>query len=188
MININTQWDGIKMAENRVDPTITGIFLIAFITLAVGLVGLLAAMENAAGFDGFLALNDTLVNYCALAFLLLAIVAAYVGNSFSTALFAIVGISMYAADDFILCIISAVLFIVFGLVSLLNGSPKLLFIILLFVALMYFILGIFANSVTGELADGDLVYGWLFGIFGLLAGVMSIYLGLALTTQKLPVF
>jgi len=188
-----------KMSENRVDPTVAGLFLVGLITLFFGLLGVLLWNENAMGADllvyitgiGAGAANGILVAF-ALMFVLFAFLAAKVGNAFATALFAFVAVALFSvtigliASSFIAFLIIGVFFIVFALVAFLIGAPKLLAILLALTALLYIFVGVFVNA--GNNGDDPLTFALLFGVFGILAGAVATYMAVALSTEKLPVF
>ena len=175
------------MSENRVDPTVAALFLVGFITMVFGLIGLASNGEWA---DAF-ALGQT-GGDCALAvgviFIVLTVMAAKSNNAFATALFAFIALGLastsYALgyESEIAIILIGVFFLIFAIVAFIVGAPKLLFLQLVFVFLLYLFVGL-------SLGGGDSVdtYQLLFGIFGVLAGIVATYLGFALATEKLPV-
>ncbi|MDR0778523.1 MAG: hypothetical protein LBE48_03685 [Methanomassiliicoccaceae archaeon] len=187
------------MSENRVDPTVAGLFLVSFITLVFGFLGLGAYTENmwidtpqATGIAVFVGILIAV----------LMVSAIRCGNAFAAALYGFVAITLFLPSvatgtaGFIgmggefgamfMFIIAAILYIVFMLVALFVGAPKLLVIILFLVALLYLFVGLFVNALNNN-ADPK-TFGLLFGIFGVLAGLVSMYLAFALSTQKAPVF
>ena len=184
------------MSENRVDPTVAGLFLVGLITLFFGLLGVLTYADNDMGGELLGYLGGVLTAF-ALVFVLFAFLAAKVGNAFATALFAFVAIALYsvvpalnygavAGGSFIAFLILGVFFIVFALVAFLIGAPKLLAILLVLTALIYIFVGTFVNAVNG--GNDTETFALLFGIFGILAGAVATYMAVALSTEKLPVF
>jgi hypothetical protein len=186
----------IKMSENRVDPTVAGLFLVAFITLVFGFFGLEVFMQPADPMLGDAAAGIAL--FVGIMFVVLMVSAIRCGNAFAAALFGFVAISLVVpligtggssifTGDFapFLFFVAAILYVVFAIVALFVGAPKLLVFILVFVALLYLFVGLVVNAATA--ADAE-IFGLLAGVFGLLAGVISMYLGFALATQKAPVF
>jgi len=181
----------IKMSENRVDPTVAGLFLVGLTTLLFGLIGLLMYNGSASGF-GLLTFTIILLMPLALVFLVFTVSAIRCGNAFAASLFGFVGIALFgAAAGLILGLSGApielafyilgVFFILFALVAFMIGAPKLLAILLLLVALVYIFVGLF-------FAEGTDTFALLFGIFGILAGAVATYMAIALSTEKLPVF
>jgi hypothetical protein len=109
------------------------------------------------------------------------------GNAFAAALYGFVSLTLVVPTvafgvspmTFYIC---AILYIVFAIVALMVGAPKLLVIILFLVALLYLFVGIFSSESSSD------SIALIFGVFGVLAGLVSMYLAFALSTQKLPVF
>ena len=174
------------MAENRIDPTVPALFLVALITLVFGFLGI-DSYQNMGWKLGLVA--APLAAAIGIVFVVFTISAIRVGNAFAAALFGFVAIALYAVQyglpvkSMMMFIILALIFIVFVIVAFMVGAPKLLAIMLLCVALLYLFVGLFVDA-----GKADSVYGLLFGIFGILAGLLSLYLAFALSTQKLPVF
>ena len=181
------------MSENRVDPTVAGLFLVGLITLFFGLLGVLLWNDIALGSMGqqLLVYIGGVLTAFALVFVLFTFLAAKVGNAFATALFAFVAIALYSvnaglgAQSMIAFLIVGVFFIIFALVAFLIGAPKLLAILLVLTALIYIFVGLFVNA--DKVADMETM-ALLFGVFGILAGAVGTYMAVALSTEKLPVF
>jgi len=177
------------MSENRIDPTVAGLFLVAFITLVFGFLGIQFFQGGSAMDWGLHHVAADLALVVGAIFVVLTVSAIRFGNAFAASLFGFVAVSLIAvqygflASPFMFYLL-AIVYIVFALVALLIGAPKLLVILLFFVGLLYFFVGLFSNA---GIADGD-TYALLFGIFGILAGVVALYMAFALSTQKLPVF
>jgi len=179
------------MSENRIDPTVTGLFLVGFITLVFGLIGILGYAE-ADGADNLTAAVIVALPALAVIFTVLAVSAIRIGNTFAAPLFAFVAVALYGAMAGLttfaayLFYVLAIVFILFAIVAFIVGAPKLLAILLIFVALLYLFVGVFIGV---ALAGNDpLIYALLFGIFGVLAAAVALYMSFALSTQKLPVF
>jgi len=176
------------MSENRIDPTVAGLFLTAFITLVFGFVGILT-YGKVDGASALTAATLAMSSVVGLVFLVLTVSAIRFGNAFAASLFGFIGVALVGATvgltagSAYLFFIIAIVFIVFALVALLVGAPKLLMILLFFVALIYLFVGLFVNA-----ADPESVFALVFGLFGVLAGVLALYMAFALSTQKLPVF
>jgi len=179
----------IKMSENRVDPTVAGLFLVGLITLFFGLLGVLLYTE----YDGAFSLYSFVLAILlplGIVFLVFAVSAIRCGNAFAAALFGFVGIALFGAmsglttGSEIAFFLIGVFFILFGLVAFLIGAPKLLAILLIFVALIYVFVGVFVYGA----GDDPLIWTLVFGVFGLLAGALATYMAIALSTEKLPVF
>ena len=178
--------DGVKMSENRVDPTVAGLFLTALITLVFGFLGVELYNDPKAGWIG--AAAAPLAAAVGVLVAVLMVSAIRCGNKFAAALFGFVSASLLAVvisfdvGSFVFFII-AIIYIVFVIVAFMTGAPKLLAIMLLFVGLLYLFVGLsFFGSSPAE------IHNLLFGIFGLLAGAIALYLALALSTEKFPVF
>jgi hypothetical protein len=174
----------IKMSENRVDPTVAGLFLVTFITLVFGFLG----FELYSNLDfGLEATAGPLAAIVGMMILVLMVSAIRCGNAFAAALYGFVALSLFLpvmgfGEAPMLFYIAAILYIVFAVVAFLVGAPKLLMFILIFVGVLYLFVGVFSSAANSD------VIPLLFGICGVLAGVLSLYLAFALSTQKLPVF
>jgi len=173
------------MSENRIDPTVAGLFLVAFIALVFGFLGIELYQGLSWGLAGVAA---TLAGFIGILFVVLTVSAIRAGNAFATALFAVVAVALVMVPicfgvSFFAFILVAIFLLVFALIAFLIGTPKLLVIILAFVALLYLFVGLCIN-------DGivDSIFALLFGIFGILAGAVALYLAVALSTEKFPVF
>ncbi|MCL2786327.1 MAG: hypothetical protein FWD81_03810 [Methanomassiliicoccaceae archaeon] len=172
------------MSENRIDPTVAGLFLTAFIALIFGFLGI----EAFSSLDwGLMAPALGLAPVIGIAFIVLTVSAIRSGNAFATSLFAFVAIALIMVPICLMTswfafVIAAIFFIVFALIAFLVGAPKLLAIMLFFIALLYLFVGL---SVSPSTVDA---FSLLYGIFGLLGGVLALYLAFALSTEKLPVF
>jgi hypothetical protein len=192
-----------EMAENRIDPTVAGLFLVAFIALVFGFLGFQIFLgfgfetvgeEIITVFDvdwGLDAVAAPLAAAIGIVFLVLTVSAIRVGNAFAAALFAFVAIALTAVQygfevSSFMFYILAIVFIVFALVAFIVGAPKMLAIMLIFVGLLYMFVGVF--SIDGFAGESAETFGLLFGIFGILAGLVAMYLAFALSTQKLQIF
>jgi hypothetical protein len=176
------------MAENKVDPTVAGLFLVGFATLLFGIIGILI-FQNNADHATYLGATLSFMKVFALIFVLFAYMASKVGNAFVVALFAFIAVSFFAVtlafqtglDFYQGLYIAALFYLIFTLVAFLIGAPKLVALLLLVVTFLFFFVGLF-------MAMGDLPYAAAFGIFGIVAFIISTYTAFALSTQKLPVF
>jgi len=177
------------MAENRVDPTVAGLFLIGFITLVFGIAGIQMFNEGF-GVSALLDAANVLVLPVAFIILIFAYMAGKAGNAFAVALFAFIAVALFGAGvlmngEPLLFAIIAFFFIIYAIVALLIGAPKLLVILLFLVALLFLFIGFaFAVNSGGEAG----AYCLVFGIFGLLSFIVATYMAVALATQKAPVF
>jgi len=170
----------------RVDPTVAGLLLIGFITLVIGIVGIQI-------FNG----DDHTVMFGAVAYFLMplalvmlvfAYMAGKCGNAFATALFAFIAVAFFgtaylaglAADGTLLFYIVGFFFIVFAIIAALIGAPKLLVILLIFVALVYVFFGLYYGATEAP-------YAGAIGLFGILSFIIATYMAIALSTEKLPV-
>lgn len=178
------------MSENRVDPTVAGLFLVALITLIFGILGI--DLFNDLSNNGLLTgAAMPFIPLLSAIFIVLAYMAGKAGNAFATALFVYVAVALYgvivaftmgsAVGDAIMLAL-AFFFLMFTLVAFMIGAPKLLGFLLLCVTLLYLFVSIFINQ-----GGDDEPYAIAFGIFGILAFLISSYLAIALATQKLPV-
>jgi hypothetical protein len=178
------------MSENRVDPTVAGLFLVGFITLFLGIVGIQAYNGSTFTFD---TLDAALyfLGALSLVMLMFAYMAGKAGNAFATALFAFIAVSFFGAiagtglpETYgLICYICALFYLIFAIVAFVIGAPKLLAILLIIVALLFFFIGLY---IGGGMAEDP--YAIAFGIFGIVAFFVSTYLAFALATQKAPVF
>jgi len=176
-----------KMAENRIDPTVPGLFLVAFIMLVFGVLGVFIYGKNAeAGNMKMAAL--LFASIIGLFFIVLTVSAIRVGNAFASSLFAFIAVALFgatygvSAGAYVFVILIAIFFIVFAIIALLIGAPKLLMILLFGVALVYLFVGLYLNATDGA------TFALLFGIFGILSFLVALYMSFALSTQKLPMF
>ena len=170
----------------RVDPTVAGLLLIGFITLLFGIVG----VQIFTGADESIVFGAAAYFLLPLALVMLvfAYMAGKSGNAFATALFAFIAVAFagtgYLAglggDGALLFYIVGFFFIVFAIIALLIGAPKMLVFLLVFVALLYAFFGLFFGA-------GDAPYAAAIGICGILAFIIATYMAIALSTEKLPV-
>jgi len=176
-----------KMAENRIDPTVPGLFLVAFIMLIFGVLGVLIYGENAEA-GALLTAAQAFSGIIGIMFLVLTVSAIRVGNAFASSLFAFLVVALLVAavcvpgGSYFVVLFVAIFFIVFALIALLIGAPKLLMILLFGAALVYLFVALFMNATDGA------TFALLFGIFGILSSLVALYMSFALSTQKLPVF
>ena len=172
------------MSENRLDPTVAGLFMTALIALIFGFLGI--ELYSTTDWNLF-GVAGTLSAIIGIIFVVLTVSAIRFGNAFATSLFAFVAIALIAVPICLLTswfafILLTIFFIVFALIAFLVGAPKLLAIMLIFIALLFLFVGLY----TGP--SGEEIYAILFGVFGLLGGLVALYLAFALSTEKLPVF
>jgi hypothetical protein len=182
------------MSETRVDPTVAGLFLIGLVTLFFGLLGLemfgAGASEEAAT---IFRIAGSLIGIVGFILIIFAYMAGKVGNAFATALFAFVAVALFAVGygitDFgtadmvvfpTLFYAIAFFFLIFAIVALLIGAPKLLAVLLFLVCLLYLFVGFFVATL-------DAPYAIAFGFFGFLSFIVATYMAVALATQKMPV-
>ena len=183
------------MSENRVDPTVAGLFLIGFILLVFGIAGI--QLFNSGAPEILVAAYDFIVPV-AFIILIFAYMAGKAGNAFAVALFAFIAVALFGASfmlnltgvpsfgDPMLFSIVAFFFIIFAIVALVIGAPKLLVILLFLVALLYLFIGFWVAIANG--GNDASAYALVFGLFGLLGFLVATYLAFALATQKAPVF
>ena len=176
------------MSENRVDPTVAGLYLVGFITLFFGLLGILTFLGNDTTDAAAAAMGLLLpVGFVLIIF---AYMAGKAGNAFATALFAFIGVafigvSMSALYSPMGAYATAIFFIIFAIVAFIIGAPKLLAILLLLVALFFLFFGF--NTAAADPAAKE-VYAAAYGLFSFIAFIVATYLAVALGTQKMPVF
>jgi hypothetical protein len=173
----------IKMSETRVDPTVAGLFLVGFITLFFGLLGIDIFTDAGTALKGVAASFIFVIGIIMVVF---ALMASKAGNAFATALFAFVAVALFGVifgiDGFpVVFYAIAFFFVVFAIVAFLIGAPKLLAVLLFLVALLYFFVGLWVGY-------GDAPYAAAFGLFGILSFLVATYMAVGLGTQKLPVF
>jgi len=176
------------MSENRVDPTVAGLFLIGFITLVFGIIGI--QLFGDGGIEGdapLLAAAQFLIAPVSFVILIFAYMAGKAGNAFAVALFAFIAVALFGAsilfnNEPMLFYITAFFFIIFAVVAFLIGAPKLLGLLLIFVALVFLFLG-FAIATKGDSS----VFCVAFGLFGILSFIIATYMAVGLATQKFPV-
>ena len=176
------------MSENRVDPTVAGLFLIGFVMLVFGIAGI--QLFNSGWPDLLVAAFDFIIPV-AFIILIFAYMAGKAGNAFAVALFSFIAVSLFGAGymlgtEVMLFAIVAFFFIIYAIVALLIGAPKLLVILLFLVALLFLFLG-FAFAIEKGAGDPS-AYCLVFGFFGILAFLVATYMAVALATQKAPVF
>ena len=177
------------MSENRLDPTVAGLFMTAVIALVFGFLGIELYCHDLSW--GLASIATGLSAVIGIVFLVLTVSAIRFGNAFATSLFAFVGVALIAVmicfpASWFAFVLLAIFFVVFALIGFLVGAPKLLSIMLVLIALLFLFVGLFLND--GPKFYDENVYAILFGIFGLLGGLVALYLSFALSTEKLPVF
>ena len=179
------------MSENRVDPTVAALFLVGFITMVFGLIGIAANGEGDGIFSNLTKTGGLLATAIGVIFIVLTVMAAKSNNAFATALFAFIAAGLLATETGLttqsplLIIFIGIFFLIFAIVAFIVGAPKLLFLQLVFVFFLYLFVGLWLNATVG--GDDGNTYALLFGVFGILAGIVATYLGFALATEKLPV-
>jgi hypothetical protein len=187
--------------SQKVDPTVAGLFLVGFITLFFGLLGIQIFQSGDMELFG-VALK--FIGIIGLLMVLFAFMAGKAGNAYATALFAFVAVALFgvgfgfnpsetvtvvgekvvtvAAYSFpVVFYAIAVFFFLFAVVGFAIGAPKLMGLLLLFVAGLYLFVGL-------AIGPGDAPYSFMFGAFGLLSSFVATYMAIGLGTQKLPVF
>jgi len=176
----------IKMSETRVDPTVAGLFLIGFITLFFGLLGL-EIFGAGPDVTKILGVAGDFIYYIGFILIIFAYMAGKVGNAFATALFAFVAVALFGVGIGLINTYPTVFyaiaffFLIFAIVSLVIGAPKLLGILLFLVCLLYLFVGF-------QQATLDAPYAIAFSFFGFLSFIVATYMAVALATQKMPVF
>ena len=180
------------MSENRVDPTVAGLYLVGFITLFFGLLGILTFLGNDTTDAAAAAMGLLLpVGFVLIIF---AYMAGKAGNAFATALFAFIGVAFLgiaagATGSPLGAYAAAIFFIIFAIVAFIIGAPKLLAILLILVALFFLFFGFaVADGTLLFTTDASQIYAGAFGLFSFLAFIIATYLAVALGTQKMPVF
>ncbi|MDR2866459.1 MAG: hypothetical protein LBV13_03535 [Methanomassiliicoccaceae archaeon] len=177
------------MSENRVDPTVAGLFLVGFITLFFGLLGINLYGDSTD--SGLLLVAFDFIGVIGILMVMFSYMAGKAGNAYATALFAFIAVALFgvsygagAGDNAAIVFYAlALFFVVFALVGAMIGAPKMLVILLLLVALLYLFVGFFFSGSSN--VD---VWALMFGIFGLLSFLLATYMAVGLGTQKLPVF
>ncbi|MDR0778521.1 MAG: hypothetical protein LBE48_03675 [Methanomassiliicoccaceae archaeon] len=175
------------MSETRVDPTVTGLFLVGFITLFFGLLGI-DLFQDAAN-NGLVDVAGNFIGVIGIIMVVLAYMAGKSGNAFATALFAFVAVALFGVRYGIGETVAfpvvfyaiAFFFVIFAIVAFLVGAPKLVVILLFLVALLYFFVGLWFGYEESS-------YAAAFGVFGILSFLVATYSAVGLGTQKLPVF
>lgn len=181
--------------SQKVDPTVAGLFLVGFITLFFGLLGMQIFQT---GDMSLLGVAGKFICVIGAIIIMFAYMAGKAGNAYATALFAFVAVSLFgvgfglsveaAGDGWnvlyafpIVFYAIAIFYVVFAFVGFAIGAPKLMGLLLLFVAGLYFFVGL-------AIGPGDAPYSFMFGCFGLLSSIVATYMAIGLGTQKLPVF
>ena len=165
------------MSEKRIDPTLTGLFLVAFVTSSFGLLGL----EVYTGKDFGMSSAPTIALIAGIMIAVLMVSAIRYGDAFVAPLMGFVAISLIVVP-FVgagAMIILAVLYYAFVIAGILVKLPKLMVLLLTIVGTLYLVVGL------GGLMGED-IFLLLQGILGLSAGTLALYISLALATQKLP--
>ena len=177
------------MSETRrVDPTVSGLILIGFITLLFGIVG----VQIFNGSDYTVMFNSALYFLLPITgiMLMFAYMAGKCGNAFATALFAFIAMVFFgtgwlatgamALDNSLMFYIVTFFFVVFALIAALIGAPKLLVLLLVLVALLYAFFGLYFTALEEP-------YAGAVGLFGILSFIVATYMAIGLATEKLPV-
>ncbi|MDR2866460.1 MAG: hypothetical protein LBV13_03540 [Methanomassiliicoccaceae archaeon] len=174
-----------------IDPTSAGLFLVGFITLLFGLLGFNLFSDPSD--VGLLSAIFDFIFVIGILMVIIAWMAGRAGNAYATALFAFIAVAIFGASfgataglegDAVAPTIFyalALFFIVFLFVAAMLGTPKLLIVLLFFVALLYLFVGVYFG-------EGDKPFAGAVGVFGLLSFFTATYFAAALSTQKLPVF
>jgi succinate-acetate transporter protein len=163
-------------------PDVLGLLLVSFIALMVGLVSL--GVGNAANAMGMV---FAFLPYAALLFLIVTVACYLNENMFGTALFGVLTVFFYGLP----VVVSGApgftdiaLFVLFGAVFLLAmtgvslAQPvKMVTGVIILAALTFLFLGVWLWT---DFTDASSIWGTLTGIFGVLAGLLSLYLPLAI--------
>jgi hypothetical protein len=171
---------------------VAGLFLVGFITLVFGFIGILWGIEDDTAMS-LIASGTELSLAIGIIFLVLTVSAIKIGNAFAAALFGFIAASLVATSYALVAqaptmmFIIAFIYLIFAIIAFMIGAPKLLAILLIVVALLYLFVGLFIGDVFYAGEDG-ITFAYIFGVVGVLAGVLATYMALALSTQKLPVF
>jgi len=186
----------------RVDTTFVGLFLIGFVLLMFGVLGL--QLGNVFGDVPKDMPIDThvfahVVGIIGVIIVLLAIFAYRTGAAVAAGVFAFVGaffIIYYMDNDFCLVagnsnwflyIAIAIFFLIYAFYSFMQKAPKFLTILLVIVTFVVFFFGLaLAFSPAGPCANVDAFKGLAIttGIFAFIGFVVATYLGLAFANPK----
>lgn len=180
------------MSDTRADTTSMGLFLISFIMLVFGLIGIFGFLDM--GGTNFLGLS----NAALVASLGVGVLFLFCGwsawksdNKFLMIIFAFLalfmitfrGMSAIGGDGYLIFVIEAIFLIIFTLWALLAKSGYMLTLILLTAALTFLFYGLALNAG----ADGE-PYFLIMGLCALVAFFFSTYMALAdVTDINMPV-
>jgi len=186
------------MSDTRADVTSMGLFLVSFIMLVFGLVGIYGYTEvGGVEFNTLFGASVEILALVGVFFVLLAIGAWWGGNKFLMVLFGFLGLftmlysglSVFVGDaglNFIF-IIMAIFFIIFALWTFILKAGMLLVVLLIAAAIVFLMYGF----VLSAMADGNdpKTFLLILGVFSLIAFAIATYLALAdCTDGKLPTF
>jgi len=162
----------------NLDPTALGLFLVAAVSLPLGLANLIDP-----SFAGFAPLDGGIFTFLGILILFVAYFAYKAESQFGFTVFGLVGaavaltgLGMGSWEN----ICFAILFLLAMIWSFIAKTPKLLSMILITTTLVFLVVGLMG------FADVDAK---ILGIFALLNGIFALYLAFALALEnKLPVF
>ena len=180
------------MSDTRADVTSMGLFLVSFIMLVFGMIGIFTYGEaDQAG--GLAAMSIEIAGLLAVIFVLLGIGAWYGGNKFLMVLFGFLAVflAVYSVADpsmgvdglVMVFIIMTIFFIIFALWAFVLKAGMMLTVLLICAGLVFLF---YALTLTST--DAKTLF-LLMGIFALIGFAVSVYLALADCMEgKLPTF
>ena len=160
----------------NLDPTALGLFLVAVVSLALGLADLVT-IDNA----NFVPLSGQFFTLMGILILFVAYFAYKAESQFGFTVFALVGaavaltgIGMGSWEN----IFFAIAFLLSIIWSFIAKTPKFLSIVLITTTLLFLCVGL------NGMVDSDLTKA--IGLFALLNGIFAVYLAFALASEKVP--
>lgn len=188
------------MSDTRADTTSMGLFLISFIMLVFGIVGIFGFQESDM-FAGLYGTTVPMMSIVGILFLFCGYSMYRKDNKFLMIIFGFLGLfalafsSLVSGDlmaainkegAYMFFIVVAIFLIIFALWALLGKAGFMLTILLIAAALVFLFYALVINAMVG--LDDPKTYALLMGIFGIIAFVISIYMALAdVTDLNLPV-
>jgi hypothetical protein len=181
------------MSDTRADVTSMGLFLVSFIMLVFGMIGIFV-YSGSDQVPGLVGMSVTISGLLGIVFVLLGIGAWYGGNKFLMVLFGFLavfltiysmadGSGIFADGVQMIFIMMTIFFIIFALWAFVLKAGMMLTILLICAGLVFLF---YALTLTST--DAKTLF-LLMGIFALIGFAVSVYLALADCMEgKLPTF
>jgi len=183
------------MSDTRADVTSMGLFLVSFIMLVFGMIGIFMYSDGDQA-AGLAAMSVPIATLLGVVFILLGIGAWFGGNKFLMVLFGFLGVflALYATSATVagplmadgismIFIIMTIFFIIFALWAFVLKAGMMLTILLISAGLVFLF-----YALTMTATDPKTMF-LLMGVFALIGFAVSVYLALADCMEgKLPTF